>query len=282
MKRILGSALALWAALALFAPFEIRAQSEVKLPELPAPAGPEAVMPVLPAPSSTYDPIPKIQAPAVDPAPPQRQMTEEEIQKLKEQENWLVEGMKKKQEEAALLAKKSSDLNSKKDLEPAKPKESTFQPGELSTFKPVVADSSLASLNLNPDPKGNKKKATDLNSLALPDIPSAGSNPLSSTNTSPVVQPILGPSRQPANPNVATLNPGLGVTPLPETGIKKISSNTNFIPEGYADSWTKQQQSPYSTLNPQANKPIPPPATVVPRPTFKDLANTIPDPTQVR
>lgn len=276
MKRILGSAL-----LAAWSLSQGQAQTEAKLPELPAPAGPEAVMPVLPAPSSTYDSIPGSTLPAVTPAPPQRQMTAEEIQKLKDQENWLVEGMKKKQEEeAALLAKKSSELSSKKEMEAKQPKESTFQPGELAGFKPVVTDSSLASLNLNQD-SGNKKKIPNLNDLSLANVPSSGSNPLS-TPTSGVVQPILGPSRQPANANVAALNPGLGIAPLPNTGIKKISSNTNFVPEGYADSWTKQQQSPYQTVTPQANKPIPPPPVVVPRPTFKDLANTIPDPTQVR
>jgi|GEM_PF-4678724 len=272
MKTILGTAL-----LTVFTLAQTLAQSDPKLPELPAPAGSQAPTPNLPASTSPYDPIPQAFAPSI----PQRPISQEETERLKKDENWLVEGMLKKQEEdaaAAALQKKSLELKSK-EIESNQP---AFKPGDMAGFKPVLPNSSLSSLSMNDkdstNSKANKKKISDQNTFT-PDGIGGGSNPLT-TSSAGIVQPILGPRRQILNENVNSLNPGLGIKALPETGIRKLSANTNFVPEGYADS-SSQQQSPYQTTAPQAPKPLPP-ATLTTRPTFKDLKNTIPDPTQVR
>jgi len=275
------------AVLTAFSTLRASAQSDAKLPELPTPAGQEPTMPAIPAPTSTYNAEPDKSSATPTPVPPPRPMTEEEIARLKQDENWLVEGMKKKQEEDAARQEKL------KQEEPAKKNdanENTVLPGELSGFKPVLSGSSLASLNQSPNAEQNPNATKKNNSLVLPGaLPNAnsttGTNPLKSTNTG-TIQPILGPNRQTGmSENVANLNPGLGIAPLPQTGVKKLSSNTNFVPEGYADSWTKQQQqssNPYKNLAPQAQKPVAPVPPAAPRPTFRDLTNTIPDPTQVR
>lgn len=243
-------------------------------PSLPDLSELPTLMPSQPGPDSTLVPAtPSDPTPTRPPAPSpaSTRPSPEQLQAAQAERNWAVEAVKAKQEEAARAAAEAESVPAilpgqtadelTRALDPLTDlRESAEQPrstsGELGNFQPVIGTS-----------PGRTEPATTQNPVA----PSA--NPLTSTPSAPV-RPLIGP---PPTPEMTLPTHGRSQPPNPNT--VKLSSDPNFLPEGFADPLTRweEEQAAAQARAAQTTQTL---RTDEPRrPTYQELRRRIPDPT---
>lgn len=231
------------------------------------------IHPVLPVPETALVPAtPPLPIPAPPPPPAQPPPNPEQLKEAEAERNWAVNALKAKQEDAARASESSQQatplpgfenqdelaraLDPLTDLRTSTSSDRTT-PGQLGTFQPVLSPPTSVT---NPE-------------AVVPEVnPSAMANPLTTTPSGPV-RPLVGP---PPTPEMTLPSHGRSQPPTPNT--VKLSSDPNFIPEGYVDPLTRlqQEQAAASQRTTQAlanSRPEPR------RPTYRDLRQRIPDPT---
>ncbi|MFQ3670167.1 MAG: hypothetical protein SNJ84_01765 [Verrucomicrobiia bacterium] len=243
------------------------AQQQAPSPELP---DLPSLNPLTPLPDSGIVPAaPTVPTPTPSPLPASAPPTREQIQAAEADRNWAVEAVKAKQEEAAARAAEASAtvppvpgleqdplataLDPLADLREQTPSP-TARPGQLGTFQPAIG--------------GVGSEQTTTTATTQPTAQPAA-NPLTSTPSAPV-RPIVGP---PPTPEMTLPTHGRSQPPGPN--IVKLSSDPNFIPEGYVDPLGRleQEQAAAAATRPNPNSR---PETV--RPTYRDIRQRIPNP----
>jgi hypothetical protein len=247
-------------------------------PELPSmDAPPPALLPEVQSTPSFN--LPSASQPAIrQPTPSQA-----DIDAAKAEQDWMVNALKAKKAEAS--EKQNNDLvrSQMTNTEPgqAMPNNldplvelrmnepepaSTRVPGSFQPFEPTIPipPSAVTPSGLPAQNPGDPITV----------------NPLTSAPSGPI-QPLLGPPRVSdlSTPTQASISGPAA----PGSNLRKLSSDPNFIPEGYNDPFalpeaganTAQTPSPYP-------QPLPNAAPPMPRPTYRDLRKTIPDPTDLR
>ncbi|GAB4247654.1 MAG: hypothetical protein OHK005_13920 [Candidatus Methylacidiphilales bacterium] len=264
------------AKMGMFALFSFLAMAAYAQEQAPPPDLLElpSINPVVPMPDTGLVPAtPPVPSSTPSPIPTGRQPTPEQLKAAEEDRNWAVNALKAKQEEAAARAAESPSpaaplpgfdnqdaltraLDPLADLrEGATPNPTT--PGQLAPFQPVL-------------PPPETPSTTEAGAPQVHQAPLI--NPLTSTPSGPV-RPLVGP---PPTPEMTLPTQGRSQPPGPNA--VKLSSDPNFMPEGYVDPLTRLEQEraaaqQWTAQNLANTQPE------VRRPTYRDLRQRIPDPT---